>query len=138
MAVPFALGSSTVNGPSNASTADNHITHRTNSSLSLSANNGSSSPFDATSTNPKFNKAGPVSNANSNANSTNNVKTASTLPDSSSTAASSTSPAGNGVTRQGVCKFFNSQKGFGFVLDHKPEELGGQEGEPLLSVSTFV
>ena len=33
-----------------------------------------------------------------------------------------------GQTRRGVCKFFNSQKGFGFVLDNNAEELGGQEG----------
>ena len=33
--------------------------------------------------------------------------------------------------RRGVCKFFNSQKGFGFLLDNKAEELGGQEGTQL-------
>lgn len=33
----------------------------------------------------------------------------------------------SGQIRRGVCKFFNSQKGFGFVLDNKAEELGGQE-----------
>lgn len=37
-------------------------------------------------------------------------------------------PQREGPTRRGVCKFFNSQKGFGFVLDNKAEELGGQEG----------
>lgn len=30
--------------------------------------------------------------------------------------------------RRGVTKFFNSLKGFGFVVDQYPEELGGQEG----------
>jgi hypothetical protein len=35
---------------------------------------------------------------------------------------------GGGPIRRGVCKFFNSQKGFGFVLDNNSEELGGQEG----------
>ncbi|GAA6059861.1 hypothetical protein JCM10212_007066 [Sporobolomyces blumeae] len=29
--------------------------------------------------------------------------------------------------RTGTCKFFNAQKGFGFVFDHHPEELGGAE-----------
>ncbi|KAH9457137.1 hypothetical protein Pst134EA_021030 [Puccinia striiformis f. sp. tritici] len=29
--------------------------------------------------------------------------------------------------RRGVCKFFNSQKGFGFINDDHPEELGNQE-----------
>ncbi|OAW00098.1 hypothetical protein PTTG_05943 [Puccinia triticina 1-1 BBBD Race 1] len=29
--------------------------------------------------------------------------------------------------RKGVCKFFNSQKGFGFINDDHPEELGNQE-----------
>ncbi|MBW0540625.1 hypothetical protein O181_080340 [Austropuccinia psidii MF-1] len=29
--------------------------------------------------------------------------------------------------RKGVCKFFNSQKGFGFINDERPEELGNQE-----------
>jgi len=32
-----------------------------------------------------------------------------------------------GQVRRGICKFFNSQKGFGFVLDNNSEELGGQE-----------
>lgn len=30
--------------------------------------------------------------------------------------------------RRGVCKFFNASKGFGFIVDQYPEELGGQEG----------
>ncbi|KAG0140594.1 hypothetical protein CROQUDRAFT_345771 [Cronartium quercuum f. sp. fusiforme G11] len=29
--------------------------------------------------------------------------------------------------RKGVCKFFNSQKGFGFINDEHPDELGNQE-----------
>lgn len=29
--------------------------------------------------------------------------------------------------RKGVCKFFNSQKGFGFINDDHPEDLGNQE-----------
>lgn len=29
--------------------------------------------------------------------------------------------------RKGVCKFFNSQKGFGFINDDHPDELGNQE-----------
>ncbi|CEQ38616.1 SPOSA6832_00048 [Sporobolomyces salmonicolor] len=32
-----------------------------------------------------------------------------------------------GMRRTGRCKFFNAQKGFGFVLDHQAEELGNDE-----------
>ncbi|GAA5860520.1 hypothetical protein JCM3774_006195 [Rhodotorula dairenensis] len=41
----------------------------------------------------------------------------------------SSSSAGPATTprRTGVCKFFNAQKGFGFVLDDAPEELGDVE-----------
>lgn len=49
-------------------------------------------------------------------------------------------PQREGQLRRGVCKFFNSQKGFGFVLDSKAEELGGQEGRlsyPLTYQHTF-
>lgn len=31
--------------------------------------------------------------------------------------------------RRGIVKFFNSLKGFGFVVDNDPTALGGQEGE---------
>ncbi|KAH8917391.1 CSD-domain-containing protein [Atractiella rhizophila] len=37
------------------------------------------------------------------------------------------SPNPNPQRRRGNCKFFNSQKGFGFVIDGKPEELDNQE-----------
>lgn len=35
----------------------------------------------------------------------------------------------NAPIRTGRCKFFNSQKGFGFILDDQAEQLNGQEGE---------
>ncbi|GAA5895739.1 hypothetical protein JCM5296_007410 [Sporobolomyces johnsonii] len=34
---------------------------------------------------------------------------------------------GAGLRRTGRCKFFNAQKGFGFILDHQAEELGNDE-----------
>nr|QBQ01552.1 cold-shock domain-containing protein [Glaciozyma antarctica] len=39
----------------------------------------------------------------------------------------SPAPAPPGQIRHGVCKFFNSAKGYGFVVHSNPEELGGQE-----------
>ncbi|GAA5848496.1 hypothetical protein JCM8547_004531 [Rhodosporidiobolus lusitaniae] len=33
----------------------------------------------------------------------------------------------NGEKRTGACKFFNAQKGFGFILDDHAEDLGGDE-----------
>lgn len=54
------------------------------------------------------------------------------------TGSSAGGPQREGQIRRGVCKFFNSQKGFGFVLDSKAEELGGQEGKlPTIDPSAF-
>ena len=38
----------------------------------------------------------------------------------------------DGSVRQGTCKFFNSQKGYGFINDARAHELNGEEGPSAL------
>ncbi|KAK4700905.1 hypothetical protein P7C70_g5338, partial [Phenoliferia sp. Uapishka_3] len=46
-----------------------------------------------------------------------------------------TGPPGTGERRYGKTKFFNAQKGFGFILDSRPEELAGDEGAPCIGTT---
>ena len=134
-----SLANALPSAPSSGTSGSGHYSHGHSASMSAIPPKGLLSPTPQQAASPSGHAhSRSVSHSRPPSHNGAGVSTEPPLPATTTSSSSASSVAQglapgtpdvfDGSVRQGTCKFFNSQKGYGFINDARAHELNGEEG----------